>query len=274
MTTSGEANAATTKRRRRSRSELREMMLAAGTEVLFEIEPTLGFERLTYTAVFEHLLEHRGQKVTIGSVHERIWPSQRDFQLDVIAAALRRPISKIHDAAFTRAASLITTLDLETPTGRRYAAQSSVRHSSFHLNPDASSPATELASIIRLRLWPLEDGHPEADGFIDAISAIRTESTAEYVQVIRLLMKLVGLRVRADAGDPDEAIESIAILGNATMVGLRTDVLPQAKRPRLIPSGPNGELESWYPDAIALWANVRATLELDGDDLTDDERHL
>lgn len=274
MTTSGDTDAAKTKRRRRSRSELREMMLSAGTEVLFEIQPTLGFEHLTYTAVFQHLLRHRGQKVTIGSVHERIWPSQRDFQLDVIAAALQQPISRIHDAAFTRAASLITKLDLTTPQARRYAAQSSVRHGSFHLNPDASTPATELASIIRLRLWPLDDGHPEAEGFVEAISAIRTVSTAEYVEVIRLLMKLVGLRVRADAGDADEVVESIAILGNATMVGLRTDVLPQAQRTRLIPSGPNGELEAWYPDAIALWSNVRAMLELDGDDLTDDERRL
>jgi len=249
-------------------------MLRAGTEVLFEIEPTLGFEHLTYTAVFDHLRIHHDEKVTIGSVHERIWSSQRDFQLDVIAEALRQPIPKIHDAAFTRAATLIDSLDLSTPEGRRYAAQSSVRHGSYHLNPDAASPATELASIVRLRLWPLEPGHPEAEGFTEAITEIRTDSTAEYTEVVRLLMRLIGLRVRADAGDPDEVVESIAVLGNATVVGLQTDVLPASQRARMIPSGPNGEMEAWYPDAIALWSNVRAMLELDGDDLTDEQRRL
>lgn len=274
MTTPRETDVKTTKRRRRRRSELRELMLRAGTEVLLDIEPTLGFEHLTYTAVFDHLQAAHDEKVTIGSVHERIWSSQRDFQLDVIAEALRQPIPKIHDAAFTRAAALIESLDLSTPAARRYAAQSSVRHGSYHLNPDGSSPATELALIVRLRLWPLEPGHPEAEGFTEAITDIRTDSTAEYCQVIRLLMRLIGLRVRADAGDPDEVIECIAVLGNATTVGLQTDLLPASQQPRLIPSGPNGEMEAWYPDAIALWSSVRSMLELDGDDLTDEQRRL
>ncbi len=262
------------KRTRRTRAELRAMMLSAGKNVLFEIEPTLGFEQLTYTAVFEHLHEHQGQKVTIGSVHERIWPSQRDFQLDVIAQALQGAIPTVHDAAFTRAAELITSLDLSTPEARRYAIQSSIRHGSYHLNPHAVTAETDFAATVRFRLWALGPDNPEAVGFAETIAAIRAASTYEYTQMIRLLMQLIGLRVRTNAGDPDEVIESVAILGNATMLGLTTDVLPQSQRARLIPSGPNQELEEWHPDAIALWSNIRAMFELDGDGLTNDERRL
>lgn len=262
------------KRRRRSRAELREMMLSAGIQVLFEIEPTLGFEHLTYSAVFDHLHEHDGQKVTIGSVHERIWKSQRDFQLDVLAEALQGAIPALHDAARTRAVHVISSLDLSTPPARRYALQSVIRLNSYRLNPDAVSSASELAQIVRFRLWSLGPNSPEAQGFTEAITDIRAASTHEYAKIVRLLMQLIGLQVRGDAGDPDQVIESIAIIGNATMVGLTTDVLPQSQRPRLLPSGPGGTDEEWYPDAVALWAYVRAMVELDGDDLTTDERRL
>lgn len=262
------------KRTRRSRAELREMMLTAGKHVLFEIEPTLGFERLTYSAVFEHLQTEHGQRVTIGSVHERIWKSQRDFQLDVVADALRESLPVAPDDALDSAAAVISAADLSTPSARRFALQSAVRLSSAHYRTPATPRAIDLAHTVRFRLWELGPSHPEAPGFIQAITSLRTASAESYGTVVRMIMKYIGVRVRAQAGDADEVIETIAILGNATLVGLQTDVLEASSTARQIPSGPNGEVEEWFPDAIALWAYVQSMFELDGDELTDDERRL
>lgn len=262
------------KRTRRTRAELRDLMLTAGKDILFEIEPTLGFEQLTYSTVFEHAQTAYGQRVTIGSVHERIWKSQRDFQLDVVAAALRDTLPVGPDNALDSAAAVIANADLSTPASRRYALQSAIRLSSDEIHTAAFPQAIDLAHTIRFRLWELGPGHPEAQGFTDAITELRTASTDGYSNVVRLIMKYIGVRVRAQAGDPDEVVETVAILGNATNVGLRTDVLAAARRTRQIPSGPDGELEEWFPDAIALWAYVQSMFELDGDELTDDERRL
>lgn len=262
------------KRTRRTRAELRQMMLDAGKEVLFEIKPTLGFEQLTYSAVFEHLLEHHDQKVTIGSVHERIWSSQRDFQLEVVASALKDPLPRAPNTAMERSAEIIAERDLSTPLGRRQALKSAVRVSSYLVTRTPSPQAVDLAHTVRFRLWALGPDHPEAEGFTEAINEIRAESTTGYTEVVHLIMDVIGLRVRADAGDPAEAVRSIALLGNAATIGIRTDVLDESRTTRALPTGPNGELEDWYPDALALWHAVRCTLELDGDDLTDDERRL
>ena len=262
------------KRTRRTRAELREMMLTAGKDVLFTIEPTLGFEQLTYSTVFQHLETEYDQKVTIGSVHERIWKNQRDFQLAVIADALRDPLAVAPDDALERAADVITNTDISTPAARRYALQSAVRLSSYHWNAPTHAREIDLAHIVRFRLWALGPDHSEAEGFTEAITDIRTRSIEGYANVVRMIMKFVGVRVRPQAGDTDEVVHTIALLGNATMVGLQTDVLELSETSRLIPSGPNGELEEWFPDSIALWAYVQAMFELEDEGLTNDERRL
>ena len=264
----------TTKRSRRTRAELREMVMQAGKEILLDIEPSVGFEELTYSTVFAHLAEHHGQKVTIGSVHERLWNSQRDFQLDVIEAALNDALPTVHDDTMAQAAAVMARVDLSTPAGRRYALQSAVRQTSYHLSEPEFSPPVKLIYVVRFRLWNLGPDHPEAAPLRDVIARLRTTSTAKYVEIVHHIMQALNLRVRTDAGDPEEAVQSIAVLGNAARIGLRTDVLEAAHKTRLLPTGPSGELEEWHNDALALWSLVRCTVEFNDDDLADHERRL
>lgn len=248
-------------------------MMTAGKEVLLQTEPTLGFEKLTYSAVFAHLQSEYDQKVTVGSVHERLWASQREFQLDVIAQLLREPIDPGSHLSLDLAIAAIQEADLTTPQGRRAGIREAVRMSSQFLVPRPHDRALQIAHIVRFRLWALETEHTEAAEIAELLTTIRQSTTEAYINVVGSIMQAVGLRARADAGDPDEIIQAIAVLGNASFIGLRTDVLDVATSTRLIPSGPNGELQQWYPDAVALWAYVQSMLELDGD-LTPDERRL
>ena len=138
------------------------------------------------------------------------------------------------------------------PTARRYALQSAVRLSSYQLDTQAFPQATDLAHTVRFGLWSLGPSHAEADDFTEAITNIRSVSTDGYSAAIRMVMKCIGSRVRPQAGDPDEVAETIAVLGNAATIGLQTNVLEASQRPRSVPSGPDGELQEWFPGAIAL----------------------
>ena len=74
----------------RSRAELRELLLDAGAELIDRDGIGLELQEITYASVFDYLEQTEGVRVTRASVHKRIWPSQRDFQLEVIAEAVRR----------------------------------------------------------------------------------------------------------------------------------------------------------------------------------------
>ena len=262
------------KKPRRTRSELRDLMVKAGREVLFDLEASMGFEQLTYSRVFAHLAEHYNQRVTIGSVHERIWMSQRDFQLAVVAEAIRDPVTPTTDLARDRALATIASLDLSTPELRRNAIRTAIRLNSQNLFSSPQQAAIKIVHMVRFHLWAVGPDHPEAAGFTDVLTALRQESTQAYANVARLITEAVGIRVRPSAGNPDEVFETLALLGNATSIGLETEVLAAARTQRQLPTGPGGAMEDWYPDAIALWAFVTLMFELDGDDLTDDERQL
>jgi hypothetical protein len=76
-----------TESRRRSRADLKELMLDAGVVVLDELGVEVQISSVGYARVFEHLERTAAVKVTYGSVHERIWDSVQDYQLDVIERA-------------------------------------------------------------------------------------------------------------------------------------------------------------------------------------------
>ena len=73
--------------KRRSREELRDLVLGAALDLIraegLGVEPTT----VTYQRVFDHLEEREGVRVTRASVHERIWDSQEHFQHDVLLRA-------------------------------------------------------------------------------------------------------------------------------------------------------------------------------------------
>lgn len=76
-----------TKKRRRPRAELEELMIQGGVEVLQEHGVETQFSSVSYAKVFEHVERTKGVRITYGSVHERIWNSLQEYQLAVIERA-------------------------------------------------------------------------------------------------------------------------------------------------------------------------------------------
>lgn len=71
--------------KRRKRADLKHLVLDAGYDLAVSQGLGAGLETDTYASVFDYLERSSGVRVTRGSVHERIWNSQRDFQIEVLA---------------------------------------------------------------------------------------------------------------------------------------------------------------------------------------------
>jgi len=76
-----------TKKKRRPRAELQELMLQGGVEVLRGLGVETQLSSVSYAKVFEHVERTQGVRITYGSVHERIWNSLQEYQLAVIERA-------------------------------------------------------------------------------------------------------------------------------------------------------------------------------------------
>lgn len=74
--------------RRMERSALRRHMLEAGVALILDGGFGHGAEHVTYSRVFDRIKGRAGVSIVRAQVHGRIWPSQREFQHEVLATAV------------------------------------------------------------------------------------------------------------------------------------------------------------------------------------------
>lgn len=250
---------------RRSREETRELVLGAALELVrsrgLGVEPMT----LTYQQVFDHLEATRGVRVTRASVHERLWASQEEFQLDVILRVSSMDTGL--DAAVEVAAESIARtanahpLDRLRDLGRtapnavlRIASQDPLFYSwvgyTLSIAKDASTPATKRARL--------------------AEQASREYADAEKrgADLVRLLSGAIGVRpIRSLFNSDDEGFQTIARLGltlaEGAIVRMRfeEDELPNI----VLKTGPDGEEQTWTAFAAGYWALLNTFLEVDPD---------
>ncbi len=74
---------------RRTRSELRELMIEAGCELVRRRGLAFDPPSLTYANVFSHIEQTRGFRLHRSQVHGRIWESQDHYRIDVAIMTIR-----------------------------------------------------------------------------------------------------------------------------------------------------------------------------------------
>lgn len=74
---------------RRSRAELRQLMIDAGCELLNRRGLSFDPPSLTYANVFQHLEDTRNLRLHRSQVHNRIWASQDHYRTDVVIETIR-----------------------------------------------------------------------------------------------------------------------------------------------------------------------------------------
>lgn len=254
---------------RRSRSELKQLVLAAGLDVLAASGPQPNTDTLTYKAVFDHLQETQGIRITHASVHERIWASQTAFQIDVLCSAADALPAATFLAEGGAAASVVKTADLSTGHGRMWSTMEMIRVS---CNADIASDDFTLSTFqsIRQALARLPNDHPEKDQFVQTVQETRERICSAYMDLFHALVTSLQLRVRPELGiDLNDALAALFAQVVALADGFVLDGPNQ--NTAMLATGIDGELQHWHMYSWGVWGAARTFLEPDMDT---DERDL
>ena len=110
-------------RTRRTRDELRALLLEEGRSIVHDEGLQTGSTNLTFKRVFERVEERTGERITNASVIRRVWDNQAEFQTDVLVTIAhdnsRPEIGGTTDAI----AEALADVDLTTATGRSGAVR-------------------------------------------------------------------------------------------------------------------------------------------------------
>ncbi len=247
----------TPRRRRRSRAELEELLLAAGRDILVRDGLTLGVEEVTFKRAFDHLEQTEGVKVTYASVMGRIWENQADFQVALIRSVLEqgrvdrpellRLIGHIQDA--------VDAADLSSEAGRWEAAEEVCRvGAEDYLDLLGADPWWPLWMSIWSHLTTHNDG--THDGLLKGLRENYHGGDGAFAFVHELLGDRLGLRIK-----PEFTIESIVVMlfsaaeGSAIRYQLEPGALMLASR----------NDRCWTTLAITFVGILRTTFEADPD---------
>lgn len=241
--------------KRRKRADLKTLVLRAGLEVLERDGIGVGAEDLTYAKVFDHLEQTEGIRVTRGSVHERIWDSQRDFQLEVLASIAEWDfVSSIED---TRALIEVAVADADLST---HAAREEAMRFLLRVGPMENLQRTDAVDK-----WALWHGtvssvlsHPSDD---ESVKIVREAATTSYrrlfaawTQLYIDTARMLGYQFQNVPGLTEkELMEKWTSMILAMADGFAIRIGAGLIETFELPSGPGGSIEEWDDFSFALW---------------------
>jgi hypothetical protein len=246
---------------RRSRSELRALLIQAGLEVLRQDGLGTGAEKLTFKRVFERVAATAGVRVTNASVIGRIWDSLAEYQSAVAAAVAAEEVTDQEDAVVAAITGYLATVDRSTPEARRDAVREVMRLAA-DANLTAGTTSRPWATVIGI--WALASGARRAGPPGPVYEALRTSYVALEDRAVAetvALLAYFGLRVRPplDVRQFTRALTAL-VEGSA----LRDRAGPGMRGIEL-PTGPDGALQAWTVLGVGMDALVDQFFEMDPD---------
>ncbi len=250
-------------RPRRSREELRRMVVAAGVELLIRDGLGLEAESLSYSTVFAHIKKTRGISLHRSTVHPAIWASQDEFRSDILAESARHDDGEWLLSMKQAMAAQKVTRNSDGSVNVRQLVNDNLRAmNAAQLSNALVSPAFNRWQSIKGALLP---GSSD-----DATEAVRHAVRQHYEgllerlgELYRSVLPLVGLTVNPDlAMTEDHAYRVLSVLCAAQATGVEFNISAGTQmEPREI-SLPrvdgSGLQEDWNVQAVGS----RAVLEL------------
>ncbi len=210
-------------RPRRTREQLRALVLAAGVHLFMRDGLRLQPESLTYAAVFAHIEQTRGITIHRSTVHREIWSSQEEFRADILAEAARYATAESLETMQRTMAEQRVIRDADGSVNvRQLILDNSLATTSAQMRVAATSPSFRRWQSIKASLLaaPTEDNHAGGAAKADHSAALRSavnrryeDMVAVFIDTYRSVLPLVGLQVNpALQLDEDQAYHLFAVL--------------------------------------------------------------
>lgn len=243
-----------------TRTELKELLLATGLEMLKEEGLATGAERLTFKRVFDRVEDETGIRVTNASVIRRIWRDNEDYQGDVLGLAVSDDNTDELEAAVKKAEQVLKKADLSSMAGRR-ATVSELCRVAGGAHADALSQSRTWHLFVGA--WGNIASRPEDQWdprVTEAAQATYGALTARLADIVSSFMEVLGMRLR-----PGLTMEqfALAVVSLSEGCALRERIDPAATRKIRLPSGPGGKRQEWRLFAVGFEALVWHFMELD-----------
>ena len=245
---------------RRTREELRRLLIEAGAQVLLEEGLGTGAEHLTFKRVYDKLEATAGVRITNASVIGRIWDSQAEFQTDVLCTFARESGSSALEETLAAGASALTGCDRSSLDMRRRAVVEALRQAS----------AAHIDAIFRADTWPPWVGvwavaTAGSHGGLrspleEALVVGYEEVTRRYEEQYAAMLAFCGFRIRSPLTLGQLTASAGAL---AEGLALRERVDPASTRGIERPTGPDGSSQTWTLFGLALVALVESFIEPD-----------
>ncbi len=249
---------------RRSRDELRELLINAGVDLLVEEGLGSGADHLTFKRVFEWLEQTTGIRVTNASVIGRIWDNQSEYQTEVLVAIASSDGNEMLEAAYRNLRPTLAQFDRSTIEGRWGALRELARvGGAAHI--EAMAGSTRWQRWVGVWALVMAGAHPDravAGPVADALRHGYETVTQRFEGAYARMLSSFGFRLREPL-----TLRQLTVATGALAEGcaLRDGVDPKSSRHILRPSGPNGEDQDWTLFSVGVEALFRMFVELDPD---------
>ncbi len=254
------AETVTAKSTRKSREELRQLLLDTGTAMLREEGLSSGVEALTFKRVFERVEREHGIRLTNASVIRRVWDNLADYRTDVLIAVAGDGGAEDVEAARRVAAPLMQRLDVSTPENRMASLREICRVGGA-LNAQAIHHSEQWP--LSIGVWALAASGPPSDERRRIELALLASHDVFTDQIERLyagMAAFLGLRLRERFTLRDFIVAEDSF---SEGYGLRDRIDGGAAKVLLRPTGPAGEEQEWTIFAVGLEALINQFFELD-----------
>jgi hypothetical protein len=255
-------------RGRIARSELRDLLLDAGVEILAETGIRTGIEHLTFRVVFARVEEQTGRRITSSSVYERLWVNQADFQWDVLATLIERA-NAVDARSRLQVEAIAAAADYARPEGR-WAALAEICRSAVtrHVSESARHGpqrivAAAMGAIALTRPAEVVDEAQQARvrRVEAAIARYLENQTSFYNDLYHQVGFYLGLRLK-----PGLDVRHFTLVAHALGDGIATRLtyFPDYDEPVDFEALP-GDPSPWSLAGLGVYAVAATMVELDPD---------
>ncbi len=250
------------RRPRRTKEDLRSLLLDAAQTILREEGLGVGTDGLTFKRVFDRVEQDTGLRLTNASVIRRVWENQAEYHTDVLIDILNNDdnTEEFNDT-FGAVIPLLAELDLSTPS-RRWDALREVCRVGGAANIHALRSSNTWS--LWIGIWALATAGEINEHKRKIQSALLEgyESVAEmYLQTYRALAEFLGVRLR-DGLTLRQLTVSVGALAEGCALRHRVDSDMDGI---MLPTGPDGQIQEWTLFGLGLESLALRYLELDPD---------